>query len=440
VTLTRAAPAGGAVVTLTSSNPAATVQGTVTVAAGATTKNFAVTTIGGTVPTAVTITATYSGVVKTATLTVNPAGPAALAGVAMNPATVIYGANSTGTVTLTSAAPAGGAVIVLTATNTIGFTVPASVTVPVGATTAQFTVGTYWFPATTRITATYNNVAKWADLTSVDATVVGLTCNPNPVIAGTTTTCTVTLNGTAPEATSVFILSDQPFFAPVLPDSSGVVTVPAGATSTNFPITTTLVPDRIVAHISANALATATVTAPLTINLTNRGRTWHLNNVVFRDGGTANGYFTYDPATGQYLDANIQVTQGNPADPNNPLGQAPQNLYYYPWPNGFNATFVSNSSTASKMALQNPVTNTPVSWTYLQFNFAQPLTNAGGTIPLVVNPNVFYTPYCTEDYAPTCTRPPGDISQERFALPDNLYGVPTGFFYRVVVSGSVTAQ
>jgi hypothetical protein len=217
-----------------------------------------------------------------------------------------------------------------------------------------------------------------------------------------------------------------------------MVTVPAGAVSAAFSITTTLVPDQIVAHISANALATDTVTAPLTINLTNRGRKWVLNNVVFKDGGTATGYFTYDPATGQYLDANIQVTPG--PDPNNPLGHAPQNLYYYPWPNGMMATFVDNWSTASQMALQNPVTNTPVSWTYLQFNFAQALTNAGGTIPLVVNPNVAYTPYCTEDYSPTCTPPPGNISQENFALPDNLYGVVPGFFYRVVVSGSVTAQ
>ena len=182
------------------------------------------------------------------------------------------------------------------------------------------------------------------------------------------------------------------------------------------------------------------VTTPLTINLTNRGRKWNLNNVVFKDGGKASGYFTYDPATGQYLDVNIRVTPGNPPNPNSPLGQSPEDLYYYPWPNGFMPTFVDDWSTASEMALQNPVTNTPVSWTYLQFNFAQPLTNAGGTIPLVINPNVAYTPYCTEDYSPTCTPPPGNISQESFALPDNLYGVVPGFFYRVVISGSVTAQ
>ena len=439
VTLNSAAPPGGAVVTLTSSNAAATVPVSVTVAAGATTKNFAVTTSMVTVPTAVTITATYNGVARTATLTVNPAGgPATLAGVAMNPATVIYGANSTGTVTLTSAAPAGGAVIVLTATNTSGFTVPASVTVPVGATTAQFTVGTYWFPATTRITATYNGVNKTATLTSLRATVTALTCTPNPVIGGNPTVCTVTMNGIMVEDTSVSVLSDQPL---LLPDSSGWLTVPAGAVSAAFSIHPTLVPEQIVAHISANAPATDTVTAPLTINLTNRGRKWNLNNVVFKDGGTANGYFVYDPATREYLAVKIQVTPANPnPDPANPLGQSPQNWYYYPWPNTDWPTFVNNRSTASEMALQNPVTNTPVSWTYLQFNFAQPLTNAGGTIPLLINPAEQYTPYCDNTPRNPCAPPRTNISQELFALPENQFNVHPAWYYRVIVSGSVTAQ
>ena len=158
--------------------------------------------------------------------------------------------------------------------------------------------------------------------------------------------------------------------------------MPAGAVSAAFSLPTNLVPDQIVANISANAPGTATVTTPLTINLTNRGRKWILNNVVFKDGGTASGYFVYDPATAQYLAVNIQVTQAMPVpDPANPLGQAPENLYYYPWPNGSMPTFVDNWSTASLMSLQNPVTsglNIPPSWTLLQFNFAQPLTNAAG--------------------------------------------------------------
>ena len=437
VTLGAAAPAGGAVVTLASNNlNAATVPALVTVAANATTATFAIATKAVAAATAVTITATYNGVAKTATLTVNPpAGPAALAGVTMNPATMIFGTASTGTVTLTAAAPAGGAVIALASSEWVSFNLPASVTVPAGATSAQFAVTTAIGKATTVITASYNGVNKTAALTSVYPTVIALACNP--VIGGNTTICTVTMNGIMPAATPVWVLSDQPFIAP----ANGTVTVAAGAASAAFSIATTLVPAQIVAHISASALATATVTAPLTINLTNRGRTWVLNNVVFKDGSTANGYFVYDPATAEYLAVNIQVTPG--PDPNNPLGHSPQNLYYYPWPNGSKPTFVDTWSTASRMSLQNPVTaglGIPPSWTMLQFTFAQALTNAGGTIPLVINPNVPYTPYCAINPWPTCTPPPTNISQELFALPDNLWNIQPAWFYRVIVSGTVTAQ
>ena len=391
VTLGAAAPAGGAVVTLKSNNVNATVLGTVTVPANATTVTFAITTKPVTAVTPVTITATYNGVAKTATLTVNPAGPAALAGVAMNPATMIFGSVSTGTVTLTAPAPAGGAVIALSIPSSeLGlFYLPDSVTVPAGGTTAQFQVTTAIAKARTVITASYNGVNKTATLESVYPTVTALTCTPNPVIGGDTTVCTVTMNGIMVEDITVSVLSDQPL---LLPGASGYLTVPAGAVSAAFSLPTTLVPDRIVAHISASVVnyVTDTVTAPLTINLTNRGRKWVLNNVVFKDGGKASGYFVYDSATAQYLAVNIQVTQATPVpDPANPLGQAPQKFYYYPWPNGDMPTFVDNWSRDSLMSLQNPVTSglgIPPSWTLLQFNFTQALTNAGGTIPLVDRP------------------------------------------------------
>jgi hypothetical protein len=409
---------------------------------------FPVTTSAAvTVPTAVTITATYRGVTKTATLTVNPAGPAALAGVAMNPATMIFGSVSTGTVTLTAPAPAGGAVIELSSSDWWSFYLSSdSVTVPAGATTAQFTVTSAVAPSWTDITASYNRVPKTARLTSVRPTVTALTCTPNPVIGGNPTVCTVTMNGIMVENTSVSVLSDQPL---LLPDCSGWLTVPAGAVSAAFSIHPTLVPEQIVAHISANAPATDTVTAPLTINLTNRGRKWVLHNVVFKDGGRATdgSYFVYDPAApagAQYLAVKIQVTPANPnPDPANPLGQSPENWYYYPWPNTDYPTFVNTSSGASLMALQNPVTSgpgRPNSWTYLQFNFRQPLTNAGGTIFLEVDPNAQYTPYCDDTLQNPCAPPLTTISQELFALPQGPFTVHPEWYYRVIVSGSVTAE
>jgi hypothetical protein len=167
VTLSTAAPAGGAVVTLLSSNiSAATVPASVTVPAGATTTTFTVASKAVTAGTVVTITATYNGASKTASLVVN----APLASITLSPSVLTGGAASTGTVTLTTAAPAGGAVVTLTSSN-IAATVPASVTVAAGVTSATFAIATK--PVTTvtaaNITATYNGASKIVTLVVMNA-------------------------------------------------------------------------------------------------------------------------------------------------------------------------------------------------------------------------------------------------------------------------------
>jgi hypothetical protein len=73
VTLTAAAPAGGAVVTLESSNrDVAKVPGNVTIPAGSTSNVFVIDTSTTGTPVNVTISATYSGVTRTAPLQVVP--------------------------------------------------------------------------------------------------------------------------------------------------------------------------------------------------------------------------------------------------------------------------------------------------------------------------------------------------------------------------------
>ena len=116
VTLSGPAPAGGAVVSLSSDNTsAATVPASVTVAAGATSATFAVTTSPVSGSTAVTISAVYGGVTRTAPLTVTPVA-VGLSSLGVNPSSVVGGSPSTGTVTLSGPAPAGGAVVSLRAT------------------------------------------------------------------------------------------------------------------------------------------------------------------------------------------------------------------------------------------------------------------------------------------------------------------------------------
>jgi outer membrane protein assembly factor BamB len=137
VTLSAPAPTGGAAVGLSSNSPSAVVPTSVTVAAGATTATFTATTTAVTASTPVTISGTY-GVTRTAGLTVNPP---TLASVAFNPPSVVGGGNSTGTVTLTGIAPAGGATVALSSNNS-AVQVPASVLVAAGGTTANFTATT----------------------------------------------------------------------------------------------------------------------------------------------------------------------------------------------------------------------------------------------------------------------------------------------------------
>jgi len=170
VTLSGPAPAGGAQVTLSSSNTTvARVPSSVTVGAGATSATFTVTTSDVATSTTVTISAAYGGVTKTASLTVTPAPPPppTLSSLTLNPSSVIGGAqSSTGRVTLSSPAPAGGATVMLSSSNPGVASVPSSVVVPAGATTATFTVRTSAVLISTSVTisASYNGTTRTATL------------------------------------------------------------------------------------------------------------------------------------------------------------------------------------------------------------------------------------------------------------------------------------
>jgi hypothetical protein len=77
------------------------------------------------------------------------------------------GSSAQGTVTLTGAAPSGGAVVTLSSSNTAVASVPASVMVAAGATSATFTISTQTVAASTSatITAAYGGLSKTATLT-----------------------------------------------------------------------------------------------------------------------------------------------------------------------------------------------------------------------------------------------------------------------------------
>src|SRR5262249_57751464 len=101
-------------------------------------------TINATAPAAsanVSITAAYGTNSQSATLTVLPAG-ALLTSLTVAPSSVEGGASATGVATLGAPAPAGGAIVALSLSNTANASVPATVLVPEGTTSASFTVTT----------------------------------------------------------------------------------------------------------------------------------------------------------------------------------------------------------------------------------------------------------------------------------------------------------
>jgi hypothetical protein len=169
VTLTGAAPSGGAVVTLSSSNTnVARTTSSVTVPAGATSATFTVSTSVVLASTTVSISGAYGGVTRSASLTVTPVPlpPLALSSLTLSPSSVVGGLEaSTGTVILTRAASAGGAVVALFSSNGAA-RVPLSVIVPAGASSASFTVNTsiVLISTSSTIAASYNGTTRSATL------------------------------------------------------------------------------------------------------------------------------------------------------------------------------------------------------------------------------------------------------------------------------------
>ena len=287
VTLNGKAPGIGAVVTLSSGDPSATVPASVKIASGAASATFTVTTT----PVASTtgpfnISASYHSATLTAPLTVLEATAAK---VTVSPASVVGGVSSKGTVTLTGAAPAAGATVVLGSANPAA-SVPGSVLVPAGSISTTFTITTIPV-ATTQgpflIDAAYNGVTVSDSLTVQAATLSKIVVTPSSVTGGTPASGTVTLTGNAPPGDAVVTLTSANAAAGVL----ATVTVIAGTSTATFPITTTPVaastsPFNIsAAYNGVTKNDTLTVKAPAVLSLV-------LNPPTVVGGGHATGTVT----------------------------------------------------------------------------------------------------------------------------------------------------
>ncbi len=163
----------------------------------------------------------------------------ALRSLTVSPASVIGGVKPKGTVTLNGRAPLGGVVVTLSSADPAA-TVPASVKIAAGASSASFTITTTPVSTTAGpfdISASYRGVTRSAPLTVRAATTSKLTVTPASVVGGASAQGTVTLTGRAPAGGASVALASANPSATV----AGSVIVPPGSTSATFTVATILV-------------------------------------------------------------------------------------------------------------------------------------------------------------------------------------------------------
>lgn|GEM_PF-6668274 len=174
-----------------------------------------------------------------------------LSSLALSPTSVNGGVSSTGTVTLGSNAPAGGAVVNLSSNNAAA-TVPASVTVASGTNSKTFTVTTSLVATNQNVTITASKSGssnKTKTLTVKAPVPTSLTLSEQYIQGGNGNTSegTVTMNLAAPVGGINVALSSNNVVAIVPP----TVTIPQGETSATFTVNTTPSKDSVTARISA---------------------------------------------------------------------------------------------------------------------------------------------------------------------------------------------
>ena len=178
----------------------------------------------------------------------------------VSPTSVTGGGTATGTATLSTAAPSGGAQITLSSNNA-AVTVPTSVTVPAGATSATFSVTTSAVAASTAVavSGSYGGATQSASLTVLPAVISALAISPASLTGGTPASGSVTLNGPAPAGGAQVALSSNNLAASVPAN----VAVAAGSASATFNVTTSAV--AISTNVSISASYGGTQTASLTV-------------------------------------------------------------------------------------------------------------------------------------------------------------------------------
>lgn len=241
VHLASVAPEGGAVVNLLYSHPSL-VSGpaSVTIPAGQSSAVIGLTCIPPAVPTFVTLTAVYGEASSDSTIYFNipVVIVPALTRITLSPSSLTGGLTSTGNfLQSNTAAPKGGLVVNLSASDPSLVTLPASVTIPEGRTQASFTIATreVTAPVTVSITATQGARTLTARLAISPATLSRIDLPARNLGAPGAYSGQLFLTGPAPSSGLTVQLSSS------VPETLAVpatVSIPAGKSSARFDIRT----------------------------------------------------------------------------------------------------------------------------------------------------------------------------------------------------------
>jgi uncharacterized repeat protein (TIGR03803 family) len=189
---------------------------------------------------------------------VDPTAALPVASLSISPNPLTQGETGTGTVTLAQAAPSGGTVVELSTNNEGAAQVPHTVTVAGGRASATFPVTTDYPIFSTASLLVFGSVdgagistpltVKPGNGGSTDVTIESLQVDPSTVKGGGTVTGTVTLTGPAPSGGFSVALSTSRHRIAKVPSS---ITIPGGATSGSFTVTTRQVSSTVVVTITA---------------------------------------------------------------------------------------------------------------------------------------------------------------------------------------------
>ena len=215
-----------------------------------------------------------------------------IASFSISPTTLLGGASTTGTITLSAPAPSGGLAITFTESSTVAG-LPASVIVPAGQTSVTFPITTTAVSAKTVVQIqAFPGIQQTVSLTVNPPTLSGLSLNPNSVVGGSRSTGTVTLGTPAGPSGIVINLASGNAAASV----PSAVTVAAGQTSATFTATTTAVdsvtPAVITATFGSNAFSqTLTINPSALVSVV-------LNPSTVQGGATSTGTVTLSGPAG----------------------------------------------------------------------------------------------------------------------------------------------